>query len=116
MSKLRRYRYGATIFKILDDGNLIAEVDLGFYMSYLVELRLCGISFGPGPSDIALDHMRDIMEGSACEIQTYHSRGRIWLATVYLGNLCVNPHLMDNGYALPFKKPQLDVIDDLVVQ
>lgn len=103
------YEYKAFIYNVVDGDTVDAEVDLGFQITMKMRLRLFDIDapekFGPSKEAgmAAKAFIYDLIYGKEVIIRTEKDRsdsfGR-YLATVFLGDLNINEHMVATGHAI----------------
>ena len=108
MARPLRYRYKAIITRVIDGDSVEAEVDLGLYVKTMIKIRLSGINCPERYTEAgkrAKQYVKELLEGKEVEIQTFKQGSFArWLATIYLGPLVVNPHLIEKGHAVEYRK------------
>lgn len=103
-----KHQYRATVLRVIDGDTLEALVDLGLEVFRKVKIRLAGIDCPEAHTDEGKKvtaYVRGLLEDKEVVINTY-KKGSFnrWLGTVYLGNLAINPHLIQEGMAVPYGK------------
>ena len=102
------YYYNAEIIKVYDGDTVTAVVDLGFDVKVKMKLRLLGIDTPELRGDerpeglVSRDYLRGMILDKNVLIETKKDKsgkyGRM-LATIYLDDLNINEHLIQEGYA-----------------
>lgn len=116
------YKYKATVKKVYDGDTLTVEVDLGFTLKMELKLRLVGINTPEikcsDPREKKLgkevrDYLRELILNKKIYVDS-KKKGKYgrYLADIYLGDLHINQHLVDKGYAREYyggrRKPWFD--------
>lgn len=102
----------ATVLKVLDGDTVVLDVDLGYFDHIHVPHRLYGINAPEKASasgKAALAHLQDLLPvGTKVVIRSTKPKqdgiasdkyGGRFLCHLYLGDLYVNDHLVDSGFA-----------------
>lgn len=109
------YEYKASVVRVVDGDTIDADVDLGFYCTMRLRLRILGVdtpelnSKDPAEREKALKAKQFVEDallpipGILIKTSKADSFGR-WLATVtYYGGKNLAEELLANGHAVPFK-------------
>lgn len=95
------YVYKSMIIEIIDGDSLVMAVDLGFYISTMIPVRLTGLDYDKNnPIEVrrekqACDYLVDFAENSDTLIMstTRCDKSGIWLAEITHETLKVNEHM-----------------------
>lgn len=106
------YRYRALAKRIIDGDTLIAEVDLGFYASYALKIRLHGCDApehnAPGGTEATAYLETLVYGGVPLIVESFKDRRSFerWVCDVYVrvGTdwVSVSKLMIDSGHAVPF--------------
>lgn len=107
-SRPLRYRYKAIVTRVIDGDSLELEVDMGLYIKCEITARLSGINCPEMNTQAGKQcklYVKEMIEGKEVEIQTFKQGSfKRWLVTVYVGPLVLNPHLVEKGMAVEYRK------------
>jgi hypothetical protein len=91
--------------KVRDNGALLTEIELGFFVNIIKEIGFCGIEFPASElGDETRNYLIGLLEGQQVELQTYPTHTDGWVATVYLNGQPLNPVLVARGLATSRQK------------
>lgn len=107
------YEYRARCVRVIDGDSVVLAVDMGFRLTFEDSFRLAGIntpelnSSDPAERErakAAAAFLRERIEGQPLTVRTDKAREKYgrWLATVYVGEECVNDALVDAGHAVAY--------------
>jgi micrococcal nuclease len=107
------YIYKAEVVKIVDGDTVDLLVDLGFGIKFKQRFRLYGINAPEMRGEtkeagkISKVYLQELIEEQTLFIQTFKDKqgkyGR-YLATLFLGDICINDIMVKNGYAVEFMR------------
>lgn len=95
------YTYKSMIIEVIDGDSLIVAVDLGFYISSMIPVRLTGLDYDKdNPIEIrreklACEYLVDLAENSDTFIMSTHrcDKSGVWLAEITHDKMKVNAHM-----------------------
>ena len=115
---IRQYIFEGLVDRVIDGDTYDIILDLGFYISHMIRVRLKGVDtpevFGRAASEegkIASAYVKDLIEGKRVVVQTHKnspSTFNRWEADVYVhflledgtpSQMNLADHLVDKGYA-----------------
>jgi micrococcal nuclease len=107
MARAAKYRYEATVKRVIDGDTAEVEVDLGLTVFCNIIVRFAGINCpekNTPEGKVAKEYVTKLLTGKLIEVQTIKkdSFGR-WLATLWDGPLHINKHLIDAGHAKEYR-------------
>lgn len=108
-----RYDYAVTVHRVVDGDTIDLEVDVGFYLTTVIRVRLLGVDTPErgqaGWADATAFTTRWLAaRGGRLRATTVKtdSFGR-WLADIYAGTEHLGPALLDAGHARPYRSTTL---------
>lgn len=106
------YWYKAEVVSVYDGDTVTATFQLGFnHVMKNQKIRLYGINTPEMRGDekeqgrVVRDYVRSLCLGKDVLVKTHKDKsgkfGR-WLAQIYIGDMCLNDHLIEKGYAVSY--------------
>jgi len=101
---MKDYSYKAKLVRILDGDTVVCDIDLGFYMTARLPVRLAHINAKErnelGGKE-ATEHLRALLSNEELRLVTYKPKDKYgrYLADVFVNDMNINQKMIADGFA-----------------
>jgi len=105
---MRGYTYKAELVRIVDADTVVCDIDLGFYMTARLPVRLAHINAKErnelGGKE-ATEHLRALLSNEELLLVTYKPKDKYgrYLADVFVNDMNINQKMIVGGFAEPYE-------------
>lgn len=102
------YQYQAKLVRVIDGDTIECDIDLGFYMTARMPVRLAHINAPEHNQEggtAATDHLKTLLGDGNLILKTYkpHDKYGRYLAEVIIGDMNVNQQMIADGFAVAYE-------------
>jgi micrococcal nuclease len=102
------YTYKATVIRVIDGDTIWCDIDLGFYMTARMPVRLAHINtpeLNQAGGQDAKEHLKVLLAGGKVLLRTYKPRDKYgrYLADVLVDYVNINYQMIADGHAVAYE-------------